>query len=68
VVDLEAVSGRRAMCWDSIHRLVNSKPWEYDMVTSPLKLLWRPSLSELSAAHGGQDRASMEMHLEAEIE
>jgi len=41
VVDLEAVGGRRARCWDSIHRLVNSKPWECDKVTSPLKLLWR---------------------------
>ena len=36
VVDLEAVGGRRARCWDSIHRLVNSKPWECDKVTSPL--------------------------------
>jgi len=41
VVDLEAVGGRRARCWDSIHRLLNSKPWECDKVTSPLKLLWR---------------------------
>jgi len=40
-VDLEAVDGRRARCWDSIHRLVNSKPWECDEVTLPLKLLWR---------------------------
>jgi len=39
--DLEAVGRRRARCWDSIHRLVNSKPWECDEVTLPLKLLWR---------------------------
>jgi len=65
VVDLEAVGGRRARCWDSIHRLVNSKPWACDKVTSPLKLLWRPRSSELRAALRGQDRASLEMHLEA---
>jgi len=41
VVDLEAVDGRRARCWDSIHRLVNSKPWECNEVTLPMKLLWR---------------------------
>jgi len=41
VVDLEAVDGRRAGCWDSTHRLVNSKPWECDEVTLPLKLWWR---------------------------
>jgi len=41
VVDLEAVDGRRARCWDSIHRVVNSKPWECDEVSSPLQLLWR---------------------------
>jgi len=68
VVDLEAVGVRRARGWDSIHRLVNSKPWECDKVTSPLKLSWRPRSSELRAALRGQDRASVEMHLEAEIE
>jgi len=36
-VDLEAVDGRRARC----SRLFNSKPWECDEVTLPLKLLWR---------------------------
>jgi len=41
VVDVEAVNGRCARCWDSIHRLVNSKPWECDEVPLPLKLLWR---------------------------
>ena len=41
VVDLEALDGRRARCWDSIHQLVNSTPWECDKVTLPLKLLWR---------------------------
>ena len=41
VVDLEAVDGRHARCWDSIHRSVNLKPWECDEVTLPLKLLWR---------------------------
>jgi len=41
VVDLEAVDGRRARRCDSIHRLVNSKPWECDEVTLPLKLLQR---------------------------
>jgi len=40
VVDLEVVDGRHARCWNSIHRLVNSKPWECDEVTLPLKLLW----------------------------
>jgi len=40
VVDPEAVDGRRARCWDSIHQLVNSKPWECDEVTLPLKLTW----------------------------
>jgi len=34
VVDLEAVDGRRARCWDSIHRLVNSKPWEWALLKS----------------------------------
>jgi len=29
---------------------------------------WRPRLSELRDALGGHDRASLEMHLEAEIE
>jgi len=41
VVDLEAVDGRRARCWDSIHQLVNSKPWECGEVTLRLKLLLR---------------------------
>jgi len=41
VVHLEAVDGRSAMCWDSIHRLVDSKPWKCDKVTLRLKLLWR---------------------------
>jgi len=41
VVDLEVVDGRRALCWDSIHRLVNSTPWECDEMILPLKLLWR---------------------------
>ena len=40
-VDLEAVHGRRARCCDSIHWLVNSKLWECEEVTVPLKLLWR---------------------------
>jgi len=40
VVDLEAVDGRRARCWDSIHRAVNSKLWECDEVTLPMKLFW----------------------------
>jgi len=30
---LEAVDGRCARCWDSIHQLVNSQPWECDNVT-----------------------------------
>jgi len=29
---------------------------------------WRPRLSELRDTLGGRDRASLEMHLEAEIE
>jgi len=29
---------------------------------------WRPRWSEWGAALGGRDRASLEMHLEAEIE
>jgi len=29
---------------------------------------WRPRLSELRDALGGRDRASLDMHLEAEIE
>jgi len=32
------------------------------------RCIWRPRSSELTAALGGQDRASLEMHLEAEIE
>jgi len=39
--DLEAVDGRHARCWDCIHRLVHSKPLEWDEVTSPVQLLWR---------------------------
>jgi len=38
-VDLEAVDWRHARCWDSIHRLVNSKPCQCDEVTLPLKRL-----------------------------
>jgi len=30
---LEAVDGRRAGCWDSMHQLVNSQPWECDKVS-----------------------------------
>jgi len=41
VVNLQVVGGRGARYWDSIHRLVNSKPWECAAVTLPLKLLWR---------------------------
>jgi hypothetical protein len=41
MIDLEAVDGRGARWWDSIYQLVNSKPWECDEVTLPLKLLWR---------------------------
>jgi len=41
VVDLEAVDGSHARCWDCVHRLVNSKPWECDKVTLPLGLLCR---------------------------
>ena len=33
--------GRRDGSWDSIHWLVNSKQWECDDVTLPLKLWWR---------------------------
>ena len=29
---------------------------------------WRPRLSELTDTLGGRDRASLEMHLESEIE
>jgi hypothetical protein len=41
VVELEAVDGRCTRYSDSIHRLVNLKPWEYEEVGLPLKLLWR---------------------------
>ena len=34
VVDLEAVDGRRARCWDSIDRLVNPKLWEWALMKS----------------------------------
>jgi len=40
VVNPEAVNGRRAGCWDSIHRLVNLKPWQWGEVILPLKLVW----------------------------
>jgi len=40
VVDIEAVDRRRTRCRECIHRLINSKPWECDKVTLPLKLLW----------------------------
>jgi len=33
--------GRWTVRRDSIHQLVNSRPWECDKVTLPLKLLWR---------------------------
>jgi len=33
---LEAVDGRRARCWDTIHQLVNSQPGECDNVPLPL--------------------------------
>jgi len=34
VVDIEAVDGRPARRWDSIHWLVNSKPWEWALMKS----------------------------------
>ena len=46
VVDVEAVYWRCTRCWDSIHRLVNSKPWEYDEMTLPWKLLYRTGWSQ----------------------
>jgi len=41
VVHPEAVNGRRAGCWDCIHRIVKTQLWECDEVTVPLQLLWR---------------------------
>jgi len=35
---LEAVGGLRAGCCDSIHHLVNSQPWECDMVIYPVRI------------------------------
>jgi len=32
----EAVEGRRTGCWDSMHKLVHSQPWECDKSTLPL--------------------------------
>jgi len=40
-VNMEEVDGGHARCWDSIHRLVNSKPWECDEVTLTLKIVWK---------------------------
>jgi len=73
MVDLEAVDGRRARCWDSIHRLVN-----LDRVNSEMhlegRIEWtqrctgRPWSSEFGDALWGSDRARLEMQLETEIE
>ena len=41
VVDLEAVDGSRALCRDTIHQIVDLKPWECDEVTLHLNLVWR---------------------------
>ena len=58
---LEAVNRRRAGCWDSIHQLVNSQPWECYEVTLPLS-----SHGEL--AGGGQScteaRQKLKLHSE----
>jgi len=58
---LEAVDGRRARCWDSIHQLVNLQPWECDKVTLPLT-----SHGEL--ADGGRScrgvRRKVKLHLD----
>ena len=59
VVDLEAVDGRRAKCWDSIHQLVNSKPLECDEVTLPLKILWRTGWSR---SIGREVRGKLTLH------
>jgi len=61
VVDLKPVDGRRARCWDSIHRLVNSKPWECDEVTLPLKLLWRTGWCR---SIGREVRRKLKLHSE----
>jgi hypothetical protein len=39
-VNLEAVDGWHTRCWNSLDRIVNSKPWESDEVTLPLNHLW----------------------------
>jgi len=55
-VDREAVDGRR---WDSIHWLVNSKPWECDEVTLTLMLLWRTGWWR---SIGGDARRKLKLH------
>ena len=47
---------RHAGSWDSIHRWVNSQPWECDEVTPPLRLLWRAGWWQ-SIVQGGTPEA-----------
>jgi len=47
---------------------VNSEVHFETVIEGVWRCNWGPRSSELRAAIGGQDQASLEMHLEAEIE
>jgi len=47
---------------------VNSELHLEAVIERVWRCTWRPRSSELSAAHGGRDRASLEMHWQAEVE
>jgi len=47
---------------------VNSEMHWEAVIERVWRCTWRPRLSELTDALGGRDRASLDMHLEAEIE
>jgi len=47
---------------------VNSQMHLEAVIERVWRCIWRARLSELRDALGGRDRASLEMHLEAEVE
>jgi len=59
----EAVDGRHAGCWDSVHQLFDSQPWECDKVTLSLS-------SHGDLADGGRScreaRRKLKLHSEVD--
>jgi hypothetical protein len=53
---------------ERVWRWCNSEMHLEAVIERVWRYTWRPRSSELRAALGGRDRASLEIHLEAEIE